>query len=226
LTGRPRVLVCDDEQEILRALTLVLSDAGFEALPVSTVDEALECAAVPPPEAAIIDLVLPSEDGVELCRRLREWSDMPILVLSAVSDEREKIRALKTGADDYVTKPFSAGELIARLHAMLRRAGPVGTPTIAAGELEIDFAARTVRDYGREIDLAPIEYSLLRVLAQNRGRLMTHRALLTEVWGPGHEADINTLRLHITNLRKKIEPHRRREYYIRTEIGVGYRFAA
>jgi two-component system KDP operon response regulator KdpE len=225
LTGRPRVLVCDDEPQILRALTVILSEAGYEVLLARTADEALDRAAVRPPEAAIVDLVLPDGDGIDICRRLREWSDMPILVLSAVNDDVKKIRALKTGADDYVTKPFSSGELIARLEGALRRAGPTpGRTVIAAGSLEIDLAARMVRDDGKEVRLTPIEYDLLRVLARNRGKLMTHRALLTEVWGPGHDADVHTLRFHIANLRKKVEPAGRREHHVRTEIGVGYRF--
>jgi two-component system KDP operon response regulator KdpE len=175
----------------------------------------------------VIDLVLPFEDGVEVCRRLREWSNMPILVLSGIDEEREKIRALEAGADDYVTKPFSSGELIARLEAALRRAGPPSQEQrIVVDELEIDLGRRTVRNAGREVRLTPIEYGLLHTLAENRGKAMTHRTLLTKVWGPGYETDIPTLRFHIANLRKKIEPAGRREHYLRTELGVGYRFAA
>ena len=150
--------------------------------------------------------MLPDKDGVEVCRRLREWSQMPILVLSAVGEEQEKVRALEAGADDYVTKPFASRELVARLEAVLRRAGaPTDEPVLEVEGLEIDLAARTVRDNGEEIHLTPIEYDLLRVLLHNRGRLMTHRALLIEVWGPGYESDTPTLRTHIANLRRKIE---------------------
>lgn len=177
-------------------------------------------------EAAIIDVLLPDEDGVEVCRRLREWSEMPILVLSGVQEEREKVRALQSGADDYVLKPFSPAELVARLEAALRRvsASP-GEPVIALDGLKIDLAARLVRVGGHEVDLTPIEYDLLRVLALNPGKLMSHRSLLLEVWGPGHEIDRPTLRFHVSNLRKKIEPSGAGQRYIRTEPGLGYRFA-
>ena len=183
--ARPRVLVCDDEPQILRALKIVLRDAGFELVAAATADEALDAAALRPPDAAIIDLVLPDESGIEVCRRLREWSEMPIIVLSAIGEEDQKVLALEAGADDYLTKPFSPRELIARLQAVLRRAGARDDePTIVADGLEIDLAARVVRRDGEEIHLTPIELDLLRTLVRNRGRLMTHRALLTEVWGP------------------------------------------
>jgi two-component system, OmpR family, KDP operon response regulator KdpE len=227
MNGSRRVLICDDEPQVLRALKIVLGDAGFEVVQASNANEALDRAAVRPPEAAIIDLVLPDEDGVEVCRRLREWSDMPILVLSAIGDEQEKVRALEAGADDYVTKPFASRELVARLEAALRRVGSrADEPVIDIDGLEIDFASRTVRDDGTEIHLTPIEYDLLRVLLRNRGRLMTHRALLAEVWGPAYESDTPTLRTHIANLRRKIERDGRRRRLIRTDPGVGYRFSA
>ncbi len=170
----PRILVCDDETQILRALRVILRDAGFEALPASDGEEALDIAAVQHPDAAIVDLVLPDVDGVEVCRRLREWSQMPIIVLSAVGDEDAKVRALAAGADDYVTKPFGPRELVARLQAALRRvgAGPE-EPVITADGLELDLAARIVRREGEEIHLTPKEFELLRALARNRGRLMT-----------------------------------------------------
>ena len=218
-----RVLVCDDEIQILRALRVVLKDAGFEVTATATAEEALDAAAVHPPQAAIIDLILPDGDGVEVCRSLREWSDMPILVLSAVGEESEKIRALNAGADDYVTKPFSPGELVARLNAALRRAKPgLADPVLNAEGLEIDIAAHEVRRDGEPVHLTKTEFDLLRVLAVNRGRLMTHRALLTEVWGPGYENDKQVLRTHLANLRRKIETDGHR--YIRTDPGVGYRF--
>jgi two-component system, OmpR family, KDP operon response regulator KdpE len=220
-----RVLVCDDEIQILRALRVVLKDAGFEVIATATAQEALDTASVHPPDAAIIDLVLPDGDGVEVCARLREWSDMPILVLSALGDEADKIRALNAGADDYVTKPFAPGELIARLNAVLRRArGGVAEPVITADGLEIDVAAHEVRRDGAEIHLTKTEFELLRVLASNRGRLLTHRALLVEVWGPGYEDDKQVLRAHMANLRRKIEADGHR--FIRTDPGVGYRFDA
>jgi two-component system KDP operon response regulator KdpE len=220
-----RVLVCDDELQILRALRVVLKDAGFEVVATATAQEALDAASVHPPNAAIIDLVLPDGDGVEVCRRLREWSQMPILVLSAIGEEAEKIRALNAGADDYVTKPFAPGELVARLNAVLRRANRgTSEPVVRADGLEIDVAAHKVRRDGEPVHLTKTEFELLRVLAANRGRLMTHRALLLEVWGPAYESDKQVLRVHMANLRKKIERDGRR--YIRTDPGVGYRFDA
>lgn len=221
-----RILVCDDEPQILRALKVVLREAGFEAIAAETGEEALDRAAVRPPDAAIIDLVLPDIDGIEVCRRLREWSDMPILVLSAVGEEEEKVRALEAGADDYVTKPFGARELVARVQAALRRAGGgPDEPAIRVDGLEVDLSARTVRVEGSEIHLTPIEFDLLRTLARNRGRLMTHRSLLVEVWGPQYASDTQILRTHIANLRRKIEPAGEGPRYIRTDPGVGYRLA-
>jgi two-component system, OmpR family, KDP operon response regulator KdpE len=218
------VLVCDDEQQILRALRVILRDAGYEAIPASTAEEALDAAAVARPEAAIIDLVLPDGDGIEVCRQLREWSDIPVIVLSAVGDEDAKVRALAAGADDYVTKPFGPRELIARLAANLRRTGPGPEDSvITAGELEVDVGRRTVRVHGEEVHLTPIEFDLLRLLARNRGRLMTHRDLLTSVWGAGYSDDTQVLRAHVANLRRKIEPPDGPRF-IRTESGVGYRF--
>jgi two-component system KDP operon response regulator KdpE len=230
--AKPRVLVCDDEPQILRALRVILRDAGYESVPASTGEEALDAAAVARPDAAILDLVLPDIDGIELCRRLREWTDMPVIVLSAVGDEDAKVRALAAGADDYVTKPFGPRELIARLEANLRRIEPDPEPAvITTGELEVDLAARTVRRAGEEVHLTPTEFDLLRLLARNRGRLMTHRDLLVAVWGPGYSDDTQVLRAHIANLRRKIESPAEpgatnAPKYIRTDPGVGYRFAA
>src|ERR1700691_3571022 len=204
---RPRVLVVDDEPQIVRALKVVLREAGFEAIASETASQALDLAAVHPPAAAIVDLVLPDGDGVEVTRRLREWSEIPILVLSAVGEEEQKVRALEAGADDYITKPFGTRELVARLHAALRRAAPAEQQaTIPVEGLEIDLAARVVRRDSEPIHLTPIEFELLRVLVRNRGRLMTHRKLLAEVWGPEYVDDIQALRTHIARLRAKIEP--------------------
>ena len=221
-----RILACDDELKILRALKLVLRPAGFEVVTAASMEEALDVVAVTPVEAAIIDLVLPDGNGVDLCRRLREWSAMPIIVLSAVGEEQEKVRALDAGADDYVTKPFGPQELVARLQAVLRRASPEPEESVvAAAGLEVDLAAHIVRRDGEEIHLTRTEFELLRVLVRNRGRLMTHRALLTEVWGPEYADDVTVLRGQIANLRRKIEPPRgTRRHYVRTESGVGYRF--
>ena len=222
----PRVLVCDDELQIVRALKVVLREAGFVVDATATAREALDAAAVRPPDAAVIDLMLPDGDGIDVCRELRSWSRMPILVLSAIGDEDQKVAALEAGADDYVTKPFGPRELVARLHAVMRRAGAaVDEPAITVDGLEIDLAARIVRRDGAEVHLTPIEYDLLRTLARNRGRLLTHRMLLTEVWGPQYADDTAVLRTHVANLRRKLEPEGARRY-IRTDPGVGYRFGA
>jgi len=224
---RARVLVCDDEPQILRALKVVLREANFEVDAAETAGQALDRASVRPPDAAIIDLVLPDGDGIEVCRSLREWSQMPIIVLSAVGEEDEKVRALEAGADDYVVKPFGPRELVARVEAALRRAEPEAEePTVSADGLEVDLASRVVSRDGEEVHLTPIEFDLLRVLVRNRGRLMTHKTLLTEVWGPGYADDTQVLRTHIANLRRKIEPAESGQSLIRTDPGVGYRFAA
>ncbi|MGZ5311158.1 MAG: response regulator [Solirubrobacterales bacterium] len=223
---RGRVLVCDDEPQIVRALKVVLREANFDVDAAESVAEALDRAAVRPPDAAIVDLLLPDGDGIEVCRSLREWSGMPVILLSAVGDEDEKVRALEAGADDYVVKPFGPRELVARLEAALRRAEPhAEEPTVRAGSLEVDLAARAVRLDGDEVHLTPIEFELLRTLVRNQGKLITHRALLTEVWGPGYAEDTQVLRTHIANLRRKIEPGASGQSLIRTEPGVGYRFA-
>lgn len=224
MTGA-RILVVDDERQILRALKVILREAGYEAIEASTVEEALDRAAVRPPDAAIVDLMLPDGSGVELSRRLREWSAMPIIVLSAIGEEDAKVEALEAGADDYVTKPFGARELVARLAAALRRVSDApGEPAVAVDGLQIDLNDRVVSRDGEEVHLTPIEFDLLRALVRHRGRLMTHRALLTEVWGPQYADDTQVLRAHIANLRRKIEPPGERRY-IRTEPGIGYRFA-
>jgi two-component system KDP operon response regulator KdpE len=220
-----RILVCDDDRQILRALRLVLREAGYEVLTSETGEEALDTAAVRGPHAAIVDLMLPDLPGIEVCRRLREWSDIPILVLSAVGEEAVKIEALQNGADDYVTKPFGPGELVARIAALLRRAGRTVTePQIESDGLVVDLAAHRVTLDSKEIRLTPIEFSLLRVLATNRGLLITHRALLVEVWGPEYHDAMPLLRTHIANLRGKLASGGRGKNFIRTDAGIGYRF--
>ena len=220
------VLVCDDELQILRALKVVLRGAGFEVVAAATAKEALDAASVSPPDAAIIDLVLPDGSGVDVTRELRSWTAMPIIVLSAVGEEAEKVRALEAGADDYVTKPFGPRELVARLQAVLRRAGNGEQDALLEiGPLRVDLAARTVRRDGEEIHLTPTEFELLRTLGRNRGRMMTHRALLSEVWGSAWSEDTATLRTHIANLRRKID-RGEGPGLIRTDPGVGYRIDA
>jgi two-component system, OmpR family, KDP operon response regulator KdpE len=222
-----RILVCDDEPQILRALRVILRDGGFEVVTAANAEEALASAAVRPPDAAIVDLILPDQDGVEVTRSIREWSEMPILVLSAVGEEAEKIRALNAGADDYVTKPFAPGELVARLNAVLRRAtGGREEPRFVFEGLEVNLAAHSVAVSGEPVHLTPTEFELLRTLVGNRGRLMTHSVLLREVWGPAYEDDTPLLRTHVANLRRKIEPDPSNPRYIRTDPGVGYRFSA
>jgi two-component system KDP operon response regulator KdpE len=225
LSERPSVLICDDETQILRALRVILRDAGYEAVPADSGEEALDLAAVRRPDAAIVDLVLPDVDGVEVCRRLREWSEMPIIVLSAVGEEDAKVRALAAGADDYVTKPFGPRELIARLQAALRRANSEPDDAVIRAEgLEVDLAAHSVRLDGVEVHLTPTEFDLLRLLVRNRGRLVTYRELLVSVWGQAYADDTQVLRAHVANLRRKIEPADGPRY-VKTDPRVGYRFA-
>jgi two-component system KDP operon response regulator KdpE len=221
-----RVLVVDDERQILRALRVLLRDAGFEVATAENAHDALDALSVHPPDAAILDLILPDGDGVEMTSSIREWSEMPIIVLSAVGDEAEKVRALDAGADDYVTKPFGPEELIARLRAALRRTAPAARePVLRADGLDLDLAAHRVTVDGAEVHLTPTEFDLLRVLMRDRGRLLTHRTLLREVWGPAYESDTQILRVHIANLRRKIEPRPGSPSHIVTDPGVGYRFA-
>jgi two-component system, OmpR family, KDP operon response regulator KdpE len=231
-----RILVVDDEPQIVRGLSVLLRSAGYEPVPAHGVEEALDAASLAMPQAAIVDLLLPDGDGIELSRRLREWTDAPIILLSAVGDEEEKVRALKAGADDYVVKPFAPRELVARLEAVLRRlvarleavlrrasAGNAEAVLRAEG-LELDVAGRTLRVRGEEVHLTPKEFDLLRVLMRHSGRLLTHTALLREVWNSDYADDVTILRSHIANLRRKIDPPDRPSH-IRTDAGVGYRFA-
>ena len=225
VSDRRRILVCDAESQSLHALRVVFHGAGFEVDATRTAAEALDHGALRLPAAAIIELVLPDGDGVEVCRRLREWSAMPVILLSAVCDEEAQVSAFEAGADDYVTKPYRPRELVARLLANLRRVGPQREePRVELGGLEIDLAARVVRREGEVVHLTPIEFKLLAVLTQNRGRLLTHRALLQQVWGPAYMDARQTLRAHIANLRGKIEPAEG-ERLIHTDHGVGYRLA-
>ena len=221
-----RILACDDESRILRALKLVLRPEGYEVLTAASMQEALDVVALSRVEGAIVDLVLPDGNGIDLCRSLREWSTMPIIVLSALGEEEQKVRALREGADDYITKPFGPQELVARLEAVLRRSSTEPEESvISAAGLEVDLAAHVVRRDGEEIHLTPTEFALLRTLVRNRGRLLTHRDLLVEVWGIEYADEVTVLRGQIANLRRKIEPSRgRRRHYVLTEAGIGYRF--
>jgi two-component system KDP operon response regulator KdpE len=218
-----RVLVVDDEPQILRALRTSLRGAGYEVDTAETAEQALTAAAVRPPEAVIIDLVLPDGRGTDVVRELRAWTTVPVIVLSVVGDEHEKVAALDAGADDYVTKPFGVDELLARLRAALRRAEPSREPVLEIGELRIDLEAREVTFAGRSVQLTPHEYSLLRLLASNEGKLMTHQAILREVWGRAYADESHYLHVYVSQLRRKLEPDPARPRYILTEPGVGYR---
>ena len=221
-----RVLVVDDEPQILRALETTLRGAGYEVDTAADGAGALARAAARPPEAVILDLVLPDRSGVEVCRELRMWLKAPVLVLSAVGEERDKVEALDAGADDYVTKPFGIDELLARLRAALRRAAAPGKPVVEIGELTIDLDKRTVQRDGKAVSLTPHEFALLRYLAQNEGRLLTHRSILREVWGPSYQTESHYLHVYVSQLRRKIEPDPTRPQYLLTEAGAGYRLVA
>jgi two-component system KDP operon response regulator KdpE len=218
-----RILVVDDEPQILRALETTLRGAGYEVETAVTGEAALAQAAVRPPDAVILDLVLPGKSGTDVCRELREWSNVPVLVLSAVGEEREKVVALDVGADDYVTKPFGIDELLARLRAVVRRALPVTEPIVEIGELRIDLDKRAVYRNGDLVQLTPHEFGLLRLLALNEGKLLTHRTILREVWGAAYQAESHYLHVYVSQLRRKVEPDPARPRYILTEPGAGYR---
>jgi two-component system KDP operon response regulator KdpE len=219
----PRILVVDDEPQILRALRTTLRGAGYTVDTATTSSAALTAAAAQPPAAVILDLVLPDGSGMEVARELRTWTDAPVIVLSAVGEEREKIAALDAGADDYVTKPFSVDELLARLRAVLRRLSSDAGPVIEIGDLRIDIPERLVTRGDERLKLTPHEFDLLRVLAQNRGKLLTHRMLLREVWGPGYGNEAHYLHVYVSHLRSKIEPDPSQPRYLITEPGAGYR---
>jgi two-component system, OmpR family, KDP operon response regulator KdpE len=223
-TDSRHVLVVDDEPQIVRGLKVILRDAGYAVDTAGTKQEALDAVAIRPPDAMVLDLVLPDGSGVEVCAEVRTWSQLPILVLSAVGDEREKVRALDAGADDYITKPFGTAELLARLRALLRRsAEDESEPAIKIGDLVVDVAAHRVTRAGQEIHLTPIEYDLLHTLALHRGKLVTHKQILRTVWGPAYETETHYLRVHFAHLRAKIEPDPSHPRYIVTDPGVGYR---
>jgi two-component system, OmpR family, KDP operon response regulator KdpE len=223
-SGGARVLVVDDEPQIVRGLKIILRGAGYDVEAAATKAEALAALALRPPEALVLDLVLPDGQGVEVCEEVRRWSRLPILVLSAVGDEREKVRALDAGADDYVTKPFGTDELLARLRAIMRRSADAGGGSqLTFGELVIDVLDRRVERDGQEVHLTPIEFDLVRALAQHHGRLVTHRQLLQQVWGPEYGQETHYLRVHVAHIRAKLEVDPSRPEYLITEPGVGYR---
>jgi len=219
-----RVLVVDDEPAIRRFLRASLSAHGYTICEADDGQSALSAVSANRPDLVILDLGLPDLDGIQVTRMLREWTRIPIIILSVRGQEADKIAALDAGADDYVTKPFGAGELLARMRVALRRAGQSGAePIFTSGDLTVDLARRLVMMAGREVQLTPTEYDLLRVLVTNVGKVLTHRQLLREVWGMGYEQETHMLRVNISNLRRKLEPDPMRPHYIRTEPGVGYR---
>lgn len=223
------ILVVDDEPEILRALRGGLTAQGYEVVTASHGEGALKSAASEAPELVILDLMLPGGlDGLEVCRRLREWSQVPIIILSALGQERQKVAALDLGADDYLTKPFGMSELTARMRVALRRARgakPAGEePSFTIGDLTMDYGRRAVIRDGQELKLTPLEYSILRYLTQNADRVVTHRQLLGAVWGAEYTEETQLLRVHVGHVRKKVEDNPARPRLIITEPGVGYRF--
>jgi two-component system KDP operon response regulator KdpE len=222
------ILVVDDDQQIRRALSTILRSRGYTLELGTNADEALAKAIDQPPDLVILDLSLPDRSGIDVCRELRTWMMAPILILSVHSGEGDKIAALDEGADDYLTKPFSAGELLARVRALLRRAREAVTPppVVTVSDLSVDIARRRVTIAGREVgSLTPTEFEILVYLAQNAGLVVTQRQILEHVWGPEWIDDATTLRVHVSNLRKKIEPSHATRRYIFTEPGVGFRFA-
>lgn len=218
------ILVIDDEVQIRRLLRITLESAGHAIREVETGLSGLDEVARRAPDAVILDLGLPDVPGLEVLRRLREWSRVPVLVLTVLAAEADKVAALDAGADDYLTKPFGSAELLARIRAILRRA-PTGAENSAVefGDITVDLAARVVRRAGAEVKLTPREYDLLRILVLHRGRVVTHQQILREIWGPKSEEQTHYLRVHMTHLRQKIEADPHRPQHLKTESGIGYR---
>lgn len=219
-----RVLVVDDENAIRRYLRTALTAQGFVVYEASNGQQTLNAVIENRPDVIILDLGLPDFDGIEVTRRLREWSETPIIVLSVREAENDKIAALDAGADDYLTKPFGTGELMARMRVAMRRTGvKPDEPVLQVDNLKMDLSHRLVTVNDAEISLTPTEYDILRLLLQNAGKVLTHRQLLRQVWGTAYESEMHLLRVNISNLRRKIEPDPSRPHYLITEPGVGYR---
>ena len=219
-----RVLLVDDEPAIRRFLRASLVAHDYKIFEAATGEEAISAVIAHRPDLVILDLGLPDMDGIEVTKKLREWAKIPILILSVREHEQEKIAALDAGADDYLTKPFGIGELLARMRVALRHTVPASdAPIFTTGELSVDLARRVVTLAGSEVQLTPTEYDLLRILVTHVDRVLTHHQLLREVWGVGYEQETHMLRVNISNLRRKIEPDPTRQRYIVTEPGVGYR---
>ena len=224
---RSKILVIDDEEQIRRALKSILSARHYDVILAPNGEEGLDLAIDNSPDLVILDLAMPDMTGFEVCKELRAWYNGPILVLSVRSSDADKISALDLGADDYLTKPFSAGELLARVRALLRRAAGLASPppVISVGNIEIDIAHRRVTRSGQDVDLTKTEFEILAYLAHNADCVVTSKMLLENVWGPEYGEDTQTLRVHISHLRKKIEPHPSVPRYILTEPGVGFRLS-
>ena len=220
----PVLLVIDDEVQIRRLLHVTLEGGGYRVREAGTGQLGLHEAAVAPPDGIVLDLGLPDLDGVDVLRRLREWTKTPVLVLSVRDGENDKIAALDAGADDYLTKPFSGRELLARVRAILRRTQPANEPAVVSiGDLELDQLARVVRRAGAEVRLTGKEYALFQLLVQHRGKVVTHRQILREVWGPNAEENTHYLRVHMTHLRQKLEADPHNPRHLKTDAGIGYR---
>jgi two-component system KDP operon response regulator KdpE len=223
----PLVLLIEDEPQMRRFLRAALESHDFQLVEAATAREGLAHATGRNPDVILLDLGLPDGDGIDLTRRMREWSGTPIIVISARGKEQDKIAALDAGADDYLTKPFGVGELLARLRVALRHAaiagGAADEPVFATGELRVDLARRQVFVAGREVRLTPFEYKLLALLVKNAGKVLTHRQLLRQVWGPEYGDENHYIRVYVAQLRRKLEADPARPRYLRTEPGVGYR---
>jgi two-component system KDP operon response regulator KdpE len=227
MSGRTRVLVVDDERAIRRLLHTSLTAEGYEVIEAETGAQALASAAREKPDIVLLDLGLPDQEGMEVLRQLREWSKVPVIVVTVRADEAEKVAALDAGADDYVTKPFGMAELSARLRTALRHGAraEAGAPVFASGNLSVDLVKRRVQVNGEEVKLSPKEYDLLRLFVRNAGRVLTHQMILKEIWGPAHTQDMQYLRVYVGQLRQKLRDDPAAPRLIRTEPGVGYRFA-
>jgi len=229
MSNAPHILVIDDEPQILRAIRTILTEKQFRVTTASRGEEGLALAATSEPDLIILDLGLPDMDGVEVCTRLREWTQIPVIILSVRDSERDKVSALDMGADDYLTKPFSIEELLARVRVALRhsaRAQGTQSKEIKAGPLTIDLAWHIVKRDDEKVNLTATEYKLLAYLAGNHGRVLTHQSILTNVWGPSNAEHTEYLRVYMRQLRKKLEADPERPQYILTEPGIGYRFIA
>ena len=229
MNSAPHILVIDDEPQILRALRTILTEKKFRVTIANRGEEGLTLAATNPPDIVILDLGLPDMDGIEVCARLREWTQIPIIVLSVRDGERDKVAALDKGADDYLTKPFGIEELLAHVRVALRHSAQLKgrkESVVKAGDLIIDLARYIIKRSSVEVKLTATEYKLLAYLASNTGRVLTHRSILTQVWGEAESDHIEYLRVYMRQLRKKLEVDPERPQYILTEPGIGYRFIA